>query len=124
MQPLLSGPRLRDDVGRRPLLSLPESSPDKRMMSVVPGGLHQDAAEVSIAGLGNRSARLLRAAGMLRGDPPDKRHRLRRTAEAARVAELGGDGQRGQIIDAAEAAQSLDARATATSACAATCRGA
>jgi hypothetical protein len=45
---------------------------------------------------------------VLGGDEADKRHRARRGREAPRVAELGRDGQRGQVVDPAEAAQALD----------------
>ena len=86
MQSLSGGPGVRNDGGGRPLLSLPEPITDEGMMP-----------------------RLLRAAGMLRGDQPDKGHGPRRTPKSARVAELGGDGQRGQVINPAEAAQPLDA---------------
>jgi hypothetical protein len=47
---------------------------------------------------------------MLRRDQADKGHEARGGREAARIPEFGGDRQRGQVIDAAEAAQPLDAR--------------
>ena len=43
------------------------------------------------------------------GTRPVKAMTLRRGGKAARVAEFGGDGERGEIVDAAEAAQALDA---------------
>ena len=52
-----------------------------------------------------------RAAGVLRRNATGKGHHARRRGEAARVTELGGDGERREIVDAAEAAQPLDAGA-------------
>ena len=45
---------------------------------------------------------------MLGRHQPDKGHRARGRAEATRVAEFRGDGQRREIVDAAETPQSLD----------------
>jgi len=48
---------------------------------------------------------LLGAAGMLGRDQPDKGYETRGGREAGRVAQLGRDGERRQVVDAAEAAQ-------------------
>ena len=45
---------------------------------------------------------------MLGGDEADNAIVLGAVGEAPRVAELGRDGQRGQVVDPAEAAQALD----------------
>ena len=47
---------------------------------------------------------------MLRGDEPDVGHDAAGARKPARIAQLGGDRQRRQIIDAAEAAQPPGAR--------------
>ena len=86
-----------------------ERGADKRVMSIVPGGFDEHAAQMAVAGLGDRSLRAFGAAGVLRGDKADKSHDARRGGKAPRVAELGGDGECRQIVDPAEAAQSLDA---------------
>lgn len=46
---------------------------------------------------------------MLGRGEPDEGHRARRAGKSASVTELGGDGERRQIVDAADAAQPLDA---------------
>jgi len=63
----------------------------------------------SSAGFGDRSLRAFRPTGVLGGDEADKRHRRRGGGEAARITELSGDGERREIVDAAKAAQALDA---------------
>ena len=108
---MLRGPRLGDDGVGGAALPLPQDVADEGMMAVMPRGFDEDAPQVRIAGFGDGAAGLLGATRMLRGDEADEGHRTRRGGKSARVAELGGDGQRGEIVDAAEAAQPLDARA-------------
>src|SRR6187549_1076993 len=77
-------------------------------MPVVPGGFDEDSSQMRIAGFGDGTVGAFRAARMLRGDEAHEGHGRGRAAKAARIAELGGDRQRGEIVDAAEAAQALD----------------
>src|SRR4029453_11170118 len=78
------------------------------MMAIVPRGFDQHPAQMRVAGFGDAALRSLRTAGVLRGDQSDKRHRPWSGRKALGVAELRGDGQRGDGIDAAETSQSLD----------------
>jgi len=63
---------------------------------------------MGIAGLGDRALGAFRAAGVLGGPQADERHRARRGWESSRVAELGGNRERRQIVDAPEATESLN----------------
>src|SRR2546423_8386799 len=74
IQPLLGAPRLDTrGLGGR-FLSAAQLFSDEGMMAIVPRGFDQDTAQVRIAGLGDRPARSLRAARMLRWDQPDILH--------------------------------------------------
>src|SRR5688572_12019866 len=90
---------------------MPEGIAEKWVMPVMPGGFDQDAAQVRVSGFGDVAARLLAATRVLRGDQARVRHDARGRGEAARVSQLGGDGERGEIVDAAKTAEPLDARA-------------
>ena len=94
-----------------PALAYAERRADEGMMAIVPGRFDEHAAEMSVAGLGNTALGARRAAGVLGRHEADERHGAWRGGKAAGVAEFGGDGERGQIIDAAEAAQTLHASA-------------
>jgi hypothetical protein len=111
IESLLGGPRVSDGGGRRPFLAPPQGVADEGVMAIMPGRFHEDAAEMGVAGFGDAAAGLLRPAGMLRGDQADEGHEPGCSRKATRVAEFGGDGERGQVVDPAEAAKSLDARA-------------
>ncbi len=64
-----------------------------------------------IPGFGDRATGLFGAAGVLgRARGPTKRHRARGRGEAARIAQFGGNRQRGEIIDPAETPEPFDAR--------------
>ena len=77
-------------------------------VAVVPGGFGQQPAGVAVAGLGDVPAVLLIAGGVLaRGDPEPGRE-LPRVREAAEVADLGDQPQRGQRRDPAERAELVD----------------
>src|SRR2546430_7082940 len=89
----------------RPLLKGPT---EKRVMAIVPGGFDEDASDMGIASFRDRAAGLLRATGVLGRHESDEAHEARGGGKAARVAEFGGDGQRGEIVDTAEAAQAFD----------------
>ena len=105
MEALLRRPGVGHDVGRCAALSTVQRLAHERVMAVVPGGFHQDASEVGIAGLGDPAPGLLRATGVLGGDQAHEGHQARGGREAGRVAEFGGDGQGGQIIDAPKTAE-------------------
>ena len=94
-------------VGGCPALPLPERLADKRVVAIVPGGLDEHAPQMAVAGFGDRAARLFGAARVFGWDQAGKRHHARRRRKAARVAQFGGDGQRGEVVDAAEAAQAF-----------------
>ena len=100
-------------VAGAPRWRAPQRGADERMVPIVPGGFDEHAPEMGVAGFGDRALRALGAAGVFGRDEADEGHGTRRSGKAAGVAELRGDGERGEIIDAAEAAQPLDARARA-----------
>jgi len=89
----------------RALLATPEVVSDKGMVAIVPGGLDEDAPHVGVAG--DAAPRLFGAAGMLRGDQPDKGHQARGRGKAAGVAQFCSDRQGGQVIDATKTSQSV-----------------
>jgi len=66
---------------------------------------------MAVARFRDPTLRAFGAARVLGGYEADKRHRARGGRKPARVAEFGGDGERRQVVDAAEATQSLNARA-------------
>ena len=66
---------------------------------------------MGIAGFRDPALRPFRAARVLGGHQADERHGARGGGETTGVAEFGGDRERGQVIDAAEAAQALHAGA-------------
>ena len=58
MQTLLGPPRLGDDLVRLPVAPGGERGADAGPVAIVPGGLDEDAAGVTVAGLGQRAAAL------------------------------------------------------------------
>ncbi len=76
----------------------------------MPGGFHEHPSQVRVPGFGDRASRLLRAARMLGGNQAHECHETRGRREAPGIAELRGDRERRQVINAAEAAQALNAR--------------
>ena len=75
------------------------------MMAIVPGGFEEDAPQVRVTGLRDRAAAASGAARMLRRHEAHKPHDTGGRWKAARVAELSGDGERGQFADPAETPQ-------------------
>ena len=71
----------------------------------VPGGLDEQPADVAVADLRDRPAVWALAGGVLGRDEADERHELRGRLEAREVADLDGDPERGERVDAAQAAQ-------------------
>jgi hypothetical protein len=84
---------------------------EKRMVAVLPGGFDEDPPEMGVAGFGNGASGLFRPAGLFGGDQTGQRHDARCRRETAGIAQFGGNGQGGEIIDAAETPQPFDARA-------------
>src|SRR5262245_45739191 len=110
IETVLRSPRLVDRGGRCAALPALESVADERTMAIVPGGFDQDPSQMSIAGFGNRPARMFGTAGMFGRHESDKGHRAGRGRESTGITQFGGDRECGQIIDAAKAPQTLDAR--------------
>jgi hypothetical protein len=98
MQPVLRRPGLGDDGLRCALLAPPQDVADEGMMPLGPGGFDEDAPQMGIAGFGDGATGAFGAAGMHGRDEPDKRHRARCRRKATRVAQFGGDGQRGELV--------------------------
>ena len=57
-----------DRAGWRAALALLERGPEKRVVTILPGGFDEDATEMRVAGFRDRAARLFGAAGMLGRD--------------------------------------------------------
>jgi hypothetical protein len=95
----------------RAALAARDGIAQKRVMAVVPSGFDEDSAEMGIVGFGDGALDALDPAGIFRRDQTQKGHDTRSGGKAARIPEFGGNGQRRQIIDAAEAAEALDASA-------------
>ena len=109
IQALLRGPGVRDDRGRRARLPAPERVAHKAPVTIMPRRFDQDAAQMRIPRFGDRAAGLFRPSGMFGGHEADKRHRARRRAKSARVAEFGGDGERREVVDPAKTPEAFDA---------------
>ena len=88
-----------DDRRRRPALSVPQRIPEKWVMPIVPGGFDEDAAQMRIAGFGDRAADLLGAAGVLGRNEAHEGHGAGRGGKAARVAEFTGFFLLGRMIE-------------------------
>jgi hypothetical protein len=110
MQPLLRCPGAGNHVRGGAALARPQRGADERMMAIVPGRFDEHAAQVGVAGFRDAPLRAFRTARVLGGHQAGERHGARGRGKATRVAEFRGDRERGEIIDAAEAAQPLDAR--------------
>jgi hypothetical protein len=110
MQPMRRGPGLGDDRRRRTVLALAQRLADKGVVPIVPGGFDEHAADVGVAGFGDGALRAFGPARVLGRDQADKGHRAGRRRKPTRVAELGGNRQRREVVDAAEAAEALHAR--------------
>ena len=108
---MLRVPGLRDDGRGRAALAEAEGPSKKGMMSVVPGGLDEHAPQVRIPRFGDPAAGLCGSAGILRGHEAGKRHHAWGRGKAARVPEFDRDGEGGEIVNAAEAAEPFDAGA-------------
>ena len=58
------------DIGWLPLTAALQDESSTGIMTVVPGGLDQEAPDVTVASLGNRAAVFFVAGGVFRGDQP------------------------------------------------------
>jgi len=98
VQAQLRTPGDRADLGRLSFLTQLEDSADAGGEAVVPGRLDQYAANVTVAGLGDRAEPSLRTARMFGGDQSQVPHELTRMCEAPEISELGDDGGGGHQI--------------------------
>src|SRR3972149_5199213 len=86
------------------------SSPCPGRMPVRPGSLHEDAPRVDVAALGDRSAPLLAAAGILSRDQTDKIHQLPSRGKAVKVDQLGKDRHRRERVHSPQGLETGDGR--------------
>jgi hypothetical protein len=113
MQPLLCAPRLGDD-GRRLIGGMTSQSvAERRTMTIMPGGLHEDPASMGVAGLGESAASVPIPRRVLAGHQPQIGHERPRTAKTLEVDDLGHQDHGRQRIDAAETPQGSDGLAVA-----------
>ena len=87
------------------LLAVAERAADARAGAVVPRRLDQQPPRVPGAGLGDRAEPALLPGRVLARDQPDVAHQLLGAGEALEVADLRAQPDRGQRVDAAQAAQ-------------------
>src|SRR6516225_1709152 len=105
MQSLLGAPSDRSDLWWQCGLQRVLPLTDPWLVSVVPGGLHEYAAQVRVAGLGDAAAPRLRTTRMLRRNNAGVAHDLRRALEAAEAAELRGESNGCHLRDSAQRLQ-------------------
>ena len=97
------------DCGRiLTMLSAFETGAEGGSLAIVPGGLNEDVADASVAGLGDGALSSALTGGMLAGSETDVGHELARALEAAHVAELGGQDHGCLGLEAAEAGDAVD----------------
>src|SRR6266566_3584743 len=108
METSLGQPGMFDDGGGCAALTMPQGVAEKRVMPIVPSGFDEHTAEMRIAGLGDRAADGSGAARVFGRNQTHEGHGAGRRGKAARVAKLRSDRERGEIVDAAEAAQAFD----------------
>src|SRR5690348_17530819 len=98
---MLRFPRMRDHRSGLAALAPLERAGDGRPMAVMPCGLNQDVATVTIARFRDRAAAFARTGRMLGWHQAPIRHELRRALEAAPVAEFGDEHHRAEGVDCA-----------------------
>jgi hypothetical protein len=108
MEPPLGLPGAVDDITRCAALSQLKGAALKWVMAILPRGFDQDAAQMGVAGFSDGSARLIGATRVFRRDQTGKCHEARGGGEAAGITQFRGNGQGGEIVDAAEAPKALD----------------
>ncbi len=108
VEPVLRLPGDRLDLLADSLLSASQFATNVGPVTVRPGRLDEDAAQVRVARLGDGSAPHPLAARVLAGDRPGVAHQLSRPGEAAELPDLGHDGRGGEPCQASYGLQSLD----------------
>src|SRR5206468_1243126 len=91
MQTMLGFPRDGGNTGRLPALSSAQRITALGRETVRPGGFHQDAAEMRVAGLGNRAPMDAAAARVLARHGPAVAHELARMGEARQGTDFTHD---------------------------------
>src|SRR5438132_1612436 len=102
MKSVLSCDRESDQVGWDIFESPLEIAFEARREASVVRGLDQNVAKVAVAGTGDSALASRLAAGMLADRQPGERHEARCIREAAEIADLGHDGDRGKESDATQ----------------------
>src|SRR6202521_2591863 len=92
VQAQLRAPGDRADLGRLSFLTHLQGGADAGWVAVVPGRLDEDAANVTVACLGDRTEPALGAGSVFGGDQSQVSHQLARMGEAPQITELGDDG--------------------------------
>jgi len=110
VEAVLGAPGDLEDVRGLALLAVAESGADPRLAQVVPGGLNQEPARVAGAGLRDRALAARLARLVERRYEPEPGRELGWPLEAGEVADLEAERERGERVDAAEAAQTRDRR--------------
>src|SRR2546430_1556900 len=88
-----------------------QSCANVRAVSIRPGRLHHDPAQVPIAGLADRTALRALTARVLAADRAAVTHQLSGFVETRDLSKLGHNAHRRNLGDTAQALQSLDYRA-------------
>jgi hypothetical protein len=101
-------PSTREHVRGPAGLAALEGAAAARWAAVVPGRLDEQSAGVSGTGLGDRSLAAALAGGALRRHQSEVAAQVRGAREAGEVADLGAQADRGEGVDAAQAAQPGD----------------
>src|SRR5881628_2779088 len=91
MEPMLRLPGDRFDLLTEPALAGAQGVPDRRAVAVGMGRLHQDAAQVGIARLGDGPTPRLGPARVLARYGSAVAHELAGVREAGELADLGDD---------------------------------
>src|SRR6266508_4165110 len=85
-----------------------QDAPDRRAVPVLVGGLHEDPADMGVAGLGDAATADLLGTSVFAGDHPQVRHQLARRGEPLDAVQLGDDRHGRDRADAPEAPQRSD----------------
>lgn len=104
VQAPLGAPGAGDHAWVLVVLAALELEADGGAVAVVLGGLDEQPAGMSGAGLGDVALAAALAGGVLGRHDPDEPGQLPRPAEALEVADLGGQARRAEGVDPSEAA--------------------
>ena len=97
-----------DESRRLSLPTIAQRGADVGLVPVVPGGLDEEPSHVGVAGLGDGALAALVSRAAFAGNEPDEGHQPPGRGEAFEVVQLDGEADRGDRVDAAEAAQRGD----------------